>query len=185
MVWQEFHRYQQLKLQGPKRRHAAKEGAMEFALYASAAAALVAAVVVDLNRKIIPNALIACLLALRLIAVGLSALELIDQGSWGMSAFLDSALASLAFTFLVFATALVAGKMEKKEALGMGDVKLYAVCMLWFAPASSFLFLFLSSLFGIALALAYHAIMKETSFPFAPAIALAFFVTLMTDFFWL
>lgn len=158
---------------------------MEFALYTGAAAVLVAAVVVDLNRRIIPNVLIACLLALRLAAVGLGALGFVSQDSWGLPAFLDSALASLTLTFLVFMTALGAGRLEKKEALGMGDVKLYAVCMLWFAPASSFLFLFLSSLFGIALALAYRAIMKETSFPFAPAIALAFFVTLMADFFWL
>ena len=158
---------------------------MEFALYTGAAAVLVTAVVVDLNRRIIPNVLIACLFALRLAAVGLGALGFVSQDSWGLPAFLDSALASLAFTFLVFMTALVAGKLEKKEALGMGDVKLYAVCMLWFAPASSFLFLFLSSLFGIALALAYRMIMKETNFPFAPAIALAFFVTLMADFFWL
>ncbi len=158
---------------------------MEFALYAGAAAVLVAAVVIDLNRRIIPNALVISLLALRLAAVGLSATGLVSWETWGLSAFLDSTLASLTFTFLAFMTALVAGKLERKEALGMGDVKLYAVCMLWFAPASSFLFLFLSSLFGLVLALAFRTIMKEMSFPFAPAIALAFFVTLMADFFWL
>ena len=160
---------------------------MEFALLAGAAAMLIAAAAVDLNRRIIPNMLVACLLAIRLAALGLSATGLVDQKTWGLSAFLDSALASLALSLLVLATALAAKRLSRSraEALGMGDVKLYAVCMLWFEPASDFLFLFLSSLFGLVLALAYRAIMKEANFPFAPAIALAFFATLMADCFWL
>ncbi len=158
---------------------------MEFAFYTACSAILIIVVIFDLNKRIIPNLAILSLIVLRLLALCCAFAGLLNWSDWGPYALSASLFTAVILMLLVLACAWVIGKVTKANVLGAGDVKLYAACMLWLSPISCFLFLFLSSLFGTVLALAYRLLFKERTFPFAPAIVLAFFVSLMTEFFWL
>lgn len=60
-----------------------------------------------------------------------------------------------------------------KEGIGFGDVKLLAAFGLWLPPFQIPIFLILTGIFGVALALIWQALKKEPQFPFGPALALA------------
>jgi leader peptidase (prepilin peptidase)/N-methyltransferase len=65
--------------------------------------------------------------------------------------------------------------IRKKEGLGYGDVKFFAVAGLWLGIKPFVPFLFFAGLFGIAFGLLWRALGKGPVFPFGPALAIALF----------
>lgn len=66
--------------------------------------------------------------------------------------------------------------LRKKEGLGFGDVKFFAVAGLWLGVKPLVPFMFFAGLFGVATGLVWRALGKGPIFPFGPALALALFL---------
>ncbi len=105
---------------------------------------------------------------------------------WGIRALVMSVAMALIVTALVQSVAYITNRFtnrygEKDESLGLGDVKLYAVCCLFLSFEQAFTMLFLSAAIGAFMAIYVKAIKKQSTFPFAPAIVWATFIMLALD----
>jgi leader peptidase (prepilin peptidase) / N-methyltransferase len=69
--------------------------------------------------------------------------------------------------------------LRRKEGLGFGDVKFFAVAGLWLGVKPLVPFMFFSGLFGVATGLIWRALGKGPIFPFGPALALALFLGIL------
>lgn len=65
--------------------------------------------------------------------------------------------------------------LRKKEGLGFGDVKFFAVAGLWLGLKPIVPFLFFSGLLGVATGLLWRMMRRGEIFPFGPALAVALF----------
>lgn len=66
--------------------------------------------------------------------------------------------------------------LRKKEGLGMGDVKLFAVTGVWLGTLHLAPFIFLSGLLGILSGMIWRVCGKGKIFPFGPAMAVSLFI---------
>ncbi len=73
--------------------------------------------------------------------------------------------------------------LRKKEGLGFGDVKFFAVAGLWLGVRPFVPFLFFSGLFGIGLGLLWRMLGRGPIFPFGPALALALFLCVVSPYY--
>lgn len=67
----------------------------------------------------------------------------------------------------------------KKEGLGWGDIKFFAVAGLFLTPELIASFYFFSGIIGILLALVWRGINGSKEFPFGPALALSLYLCLV------
>lgn len=72
--------------------------------------------------------------------------------------------------------------LRRREGLGFGDVKFFAVAGTWLGMEPFVPFLFFSGLFGIGLGLAWRAAGRGPVFPFGPALAVALFLCVVSPF---
>lgn len=105
---------------------------------------------------------------------------------WGIRALVMSAAMALIVSAFVQLVAYITNRLtnkygKKDESLGLGDVKLYAVCCLFLSLEQAFAMLFLSAVIGVFMAVYVKAIKKQSTFPFAPAIVWATFIVLVLD----
>lgn len=97
---------------------------------------------------------------------------------WKMTLFMGI-LGSFAVTALVALVSVLMSQILKKDAMGGGDLKLYALTGLYFGPLLNLLNLMVSCMIGLALhkMLGVRAVrdeeVPEGAFPFGPAIALS------------
>ena len=132
--------------------------------------------VIDLDHKILPDQLNIITAAIGLLFIG-------SQG------FLNQdyipVLNHLGAAFIYAFTAFVLGKtmsiILKKDALGFGDVKFFAVAGLWLGLTALPTFMVISGIAGVAFGIAWQTIKKDPVFPFGPALIISFFITLMID----
>ncbi len=135
---------------------------------------LVALFVIDLEYMILPNQLIFLAAALALIFIVYQAL------SNGFDAQILSKIAGMVvFALIVWGVGCIMGSILKKEALGMGDVKFFALSGLWLGLPYLPFFLIFSGLCGVALGLYYQFFLKKQVFPFGPALILSLYVCLL------
>jgi len=82
---------------------------------------------------------------------------------------------------LAFALALKYGFkiLMRKDGLGLGDVKFFAIAGLYLTPEAVSSFFFLSGLIGIGTALVWRLMKKGELFPFGPSLALSLFVIIV------
>lgn len=66
--------------------------------------------------------------------------------------------------------------LRKKEGLGLGDVKLFAVAGLWLGLDALPVFILMSGLIGIVSALIWRLLGRGEYFPFGPALAMALWI---------
>lgn len=71
--------------------------------------------------------------------------------------------------------------LRRREGLGFGDVKFFALSGLWLGLEQFIPFLFYGGLFGVALGLFWRALGRGAIFPFGPALGLSLFLNLVTD----
>lgn len=139
---------------------------------------LVALAIVDMRYMILPDQLVAALAVagvLRLLAEGAV------SGFGG--AFMSEAAFRLAgaavFGGLAWGLRAAAGFVLKKEAMGFGDVKLFAVSGLWLGLPLMPLFLVGAGGAGVLWGGAQKIFFKNRFFPFGPAIILSLYICIL------
>ncbi|MCB9982096.1 MAG: prepilin peptidase [Rhodospirillales bacterium] len=139
---------------------------------------LLALLIIDIRHKILPNILVAIVFGLGLVNTGY-ALYLHPEG------FEDIALAhlggALVYAALAWGLAMIMAKILKKQALGMGDVKFFAVAGVWLGLGSLGAFCILSGFLGILFGAAWQKLKGEVLFPFGPALIVSFFILLLMN----
>lgn len=125
-----------------------------------------ALIITDFESYLLPDKL--------LIALGILGLVYVQYTGYPPGDVLKTTLigfgtaASLRYAALVFL---------KKPGLGMGDVKLFAVCGIWLAMPICFVpFIFYAGILGVILAIFWRLIGKGAVFPFGPAILIALMI---------
>lgn len=135
---------------------------------------LVALVFVDLDKMILPNDLVAICGAIGAVFAGW---QLYEAGfsDMAVNATLSRVAAFVLFPFVIWGLGKIVKAVLKKEALGFGDVKFFAVCGLWSGVfALPFLMIF-SGLFGIITGFLWRLKSKSGPFPFGPELIAAFY----------
>ena len=112
---------------------------------------------------------------------GLSSVLGLSNEQWGLAPLIVSVALAVITCVIVQSVAFITNRLtnkygEKEESLGLGDVWLYAVCCLFLTVETWFVFVFLSALIGVVMALYCKVIKKQCTFPFAPAIVWSCFV---------
>jgi leader peptidase (prepilin peptidase)/N-methyltransferase len=134
--------------------------------------------VIDFEYLILPNQLVAIL-------GGIGLLRLFYR--WGIEGrmtdmqVLEYLSAAVVFAFFIWFLGFVMSKALKKDSLGFGDVKFFAVAGLWHGLGALAAFSLISGLSGIVFALIWRWKTKEEVFPFGPALIFSFYVLLLLD----
>ena len=139
---------------------------------------LLALFVIDLQHKILPNVLVLLLAVLGVIR--LVTIFIADMDIGKLMAF-ESGLGALVFGLVAWLMAFLMEKALKKPAMGMGDVKFFAVAGLWLGISDLAAFCIFSGILGVILGLIWRKIHKDEAFPFGPALIAAFFTLLLID----
>lgn len=145
---------------------------LETLLLAGLATALVILAVTDLEWRLIPNVVNA---AVALLGLGWIAVR---HGA-APDAWIEGGLGLLLLGGLALLLRWLFGRLLRREALGLGDVKLMAAAGLWLGPFGVAPFLLLSGLGGIALALVWRLATGRRSFPFGPCLAAGLYAWLL------
>ena len=125
-------------------------------------------IIIDLDHKIIPDSL-----QMTLLLFGIAYILMIDRPLF--NAFLYCIILGLG-SYLLRAIFFI---WKKKEALGLGDVKFFALSGFFLDIQTLPVFLFLSGTLGVFLGLVWQYIKNEKQFPFAPALVIALYVCLI------
>lgn len=134
---------------------------------------------IDLRTMLLPN-----ILMLILAGIGLARLlfkALIFKDTPDLDMILSYLIDVVIFAALAWALGFVMEKILKKEALGMGDVKFFALAGLWLGLSQLAAFCLLSGLFGILFMVIFRKKQGAGPFPFGPALIMALFVLLWTE----
>lgn len=138
---------------------------------------LLALVVVDFKYMILPNSAVggvAVLGAAALVAEYAAG----HLSLWAAGAYIAAALIYGGFSLLM---GFVVSRVLKKEALGMGDVKFFAVAGLWLGLGAFPAFCILSGVLGIVIGGLWQKITGKPVFPFGPALIAALYALWLID----
>ncbi|MFN3700341.1 MAG: prepilin peptidase [Alphaproteobacteria bacterium] len=139
---------------------------------------MVSLIYIDLEHFILPDELV---LALALIGCSFLLFQAMSELLDWQSVFFLHLGGALLYGLFAYALGLGMEKLLKKEALGFGDVKFFAVAGLWLGTFQFSTFLLLSGVIGIIFALIWRKLMKTEVFPFGPALIASFFVHLLMN----
>ncbi len=148
----------------------------------SAVPFLAALLVIDLRHMILPNNL---LLALAALGLGRTVYH-VTLGDAPTGAQIIEFVTSIAiFAGFSWLIGFVMEKILKKEALGMGDVKFFALSGLWLGLSQLGWYCTLSGLLGVLFAAIFRRNAYKNgnggAFPFGPALIAALYILLLTD----
>lgn len=140
---------------------------------------LAALFVIDLQHMILPNILVLIVGVIGFIRLMIEAMvfNTIDPVLIGM----NYILAVFVYAGLAWGMAHIFRAALKKDALGFGDVKFFAVAGLWLGLLKLADFCIIAGILGVALALLWKFIREDSVFPFGPALILALFGLLLVD----
>lgn len=143
-------------------------------LFFIAISALTALFVYDLRHKILPNNLMVLLAGAGVFyrfwpgyTESYSA-QIVEYGA-----------GALIYGALVLVLSVVMEKILKKKALGMGDVKFFAVAGLWLGLSNLGTFCIIGGVLGVILGVLWQKIRKEALFPFGPALITSFLIVFL------
>jgi leader peptidase (prepilin peptidase)/N-methyltransferase len=139
---------------------------------------LAALLLIDLEQMILPNRLV---LIVGMIGAGRLVFHSVMAGlGAGLHhIFLPYILGAVVYGGLAWLLGWVTTKILKRDALGFGDVKFFAVAGLWLGISNLGLFCVLSGVLGVIFALIWRLVTKERHFPFGPALIAAFYLLLL------
>ena len=137
---------------------------------------LVCLVAIDLKYKILPNQLV-------FIVGVLGVFYVLESFLWGgysdMSWLIDHVLGLVLYPLLLWSVGKGASIVLKKDTLGFGDVKLFAVCGLWCGLSFLPVMLILSGVAGMVFSVVWKSLGRGEVFPFGPALILSLYVILL------
>ena len=140
---------------------------------------LIALFVIDLQHMILPNELV--------FIVGLIGFAKHVTESFYFNTLKIEEIATIYLSAALFYGGLswflgwLMERILKKEALGGGDIKFFAVSGLWLGIHNISAFCIAAGFLGVVLALLCRRISKEDVFPFGPALILSFYGILLVD----
>lgn len=135
---------------------------------AALALGLIVLVLTDLDRQMIPDAVLIWLLPIGLVY------------RWLIGAdWLDTLAGMAAAAALGVILRWGGGRLAGREALGLGDVKLLGVAGAWIGMAGLAPFLIAAGAFGAVFGTVWRRLGGAAAFPFGPALAAALFVTVL------
>ena len=139
---------------------------------------LVALFVIDMEHMLLPNQLVLLLAAL---AVFLVIYQVVGYGfGYGfVGQALSKFAAAILYAGLIWLAARALGHFMKKDTLGMGDVKFFAMAGLWLGLPDLPFFLIFSGLTGVFVGGYYRFFLKKQVFPFGPALILSLYAGLL------
>lgn len=140
---------------------------------------LAALFVIDLQHMLLPNRLvfILALIGLARLMLGAFVFETIEPALIGM----NYILGGFVFGILAWFLSYIFKIFLKKDALGFGDVKFFAVAGVWLGVTKLADFCILAGVIGVLLALLWRFVKQEEVFPFGPALILSFFILLFVE----
>lgn len=139
---------------------------------------LVALIFIDAQHYILPDELVGIVGLFGIGHLGISWLyDHIGLGEIVMS-HLTGAIVYGLFAYIL---GFIMTRVLKREALGFGDVKFFVVAGLWLGLADFSLFLMMSGVIGIVIALLWRLVKNQDLFPFGPALIISFFILLFVD----
>ena len=121
----------------------------------------------DFDNHIIPDGFLLAMLIVWILFVGFMP----DTQAYA----LDGILAVAVIAGIMLIVTAILNKVLKKQSIGMGDIKLFACCMLFTGLYRGVLTLFLASLIGLIIA----AVGRKKKIAFAPAISIATIISLV------
>ena len=121
----------------------------------------------DYDNHIIPDGFLLAMLIVWILFVGFMP----DTQGYA----LDGIIAVVVIAGIMLLITLILNKVLKKQSIGMGDIKLFACCMLFTGLYRGVLTLFLASLIGLVIA----AVGRKKKIAFAPAISIATIISLV------
>ncbi len=121
----------------------------------------------DYDNNIIPDGFLLAMLIVWILFVGLMP----DTQAYA----LDGIIAVAVIAGMMLIVMAILNKVLKKQSIGMGDIKLFACCMLFTGLYKGLLTLFLASLIGLIIA----AVGRKKKIAFAPAISIATIISLV------
>lgn len=127
---------------------------------------LVSLFMIDVEFRILPDSL----------NIGMAVLGLIYH-SVGHHALIPFIISGVAYAACSYVLALLVGKVLDKAAMGMGDVKFFAVAGLWLGMPLLSQFLVLSGLIGVVFGAVYKKWTGNEAFPFGPALIISMIIS--------
>lgn len=138
---------------------------------------LMALIVIDFQRMILPNQLVFICFAAgfaRLVYFSFS-----GQFVAAADIVVPYIFGSVVFGFIALALRHSITFAVGREALGLGDVKFFLVVGLWLGLSSLPLFFIITGAVGVVMAVFWRMVVKKRQFPFGPALIAAMFVLLL------
>jgi leader peptidase (prepilin peptidase) / N-methyltransferase len=152
---------------------------VETAFIIAAVPFLMALLVIDLRHMILPDGL---LIILALIGVGRLIYKAVFLHSApDMDMFVEYIFSILTFGGISFAIGFVMEKIMKRDALGMGDVKFFAMAGVWLGLSQLGAFCVISGFLGVLFVAIFRNVYKGKEFPFGPALIASLFALILVD----
>ncbi|HEU4838708.1 MAG TPA: prepilin peptidase [Micavibrio sp.] len=133
---------------------------------------MVAAVIIDWERMILPDDINISLSVLAVFYVLLSWWN----ADWAMDVFAEAALGALLLSGTMFAASYAVSKWKGRPALGQGDLKFLPAAGLFLGIAPLPYYLGLSGLLGLFTALLKGEGGRKAAFPFGPALIISLYI---------
>ncbi len=138
---------------------------------------LIALVVIDLERMILPDILVFIVMIIGVFRLFYFSVSGVFNSAGEL--FLPYVMGAFVYCAFSWVLSLLMGWFLKKEAMGFGDVKFFFVAGLWLGLGFLPYFLILSGVVAILFALFWRLIFKTEIFPFGPALILSFYMILL------
>ena len=145
----------------------------------AAAPFLAALLVIDIEHMILPNQLVFVVAVIGLARLCYHGFYFAGADFGFENMLLLRILAVSSYALVSWFLGWILTKILKKDSLGFGDVKFFAVAGLWLGLSSMGVFLILSGFLGVVFSVVWQKIKKEPVFPFGPALIASFYVVLL------
>lgn len=139
---------------------------------------LVALLAIDMAHMILPDQLNVMLAVLAATLIVYQLLVYDFSYGFGRQAIIKLS-GMVVFAIVAWGAGWLVGKVLKKDALGLGDVKFFAVSGLWLGIHYLPFFLIFSGFTGVLFGIFYRCHLKQPLFPFGPALILALYAGLI------
>lgn len=141
---------------------------------------LVALIMIDFKHLILPNQLVSILAVLGAIVVLMRVwTDVIEADINIEDIFIMYIGGGIIYGAFAWGLGAIMHKVLKKEALGFGDVKFFAVSGLWLGLPALGAFSLGAGVFGVFLGVLWKKMTGSDVFPFGPALIVSFYVVLL------